>query len=68
MVHHLVLPGDNLLGGDVTHLQLAEVGEQLGADNMLLCGQVFSLSRVFISAVQSSTKLLKFISRSALVL
>ena len=37
MVHHLVLPGDNLLGGDVTHLQLAEVGEQLGADNMLLC-------------------------------
>ena len=41
MVHHLVLPGDNLLGGDVTHLQLAEVGEQLGADNMLLCGDVY---------------------------
>ena len=38
MVQHLVLPGDDLLGSDVTHLQLAEVGEQLCADNMLLCG------------------------------
>ena len=38
VVQHLILPGDDLLGGDVTHLQLAEVGKQLGADNMLLCG------------------------------
>ena len=38
MVQHLVLPGDNLLGSDIAHLQLAEVGEQLGADNVLLCG------------------------------
>ena len=38
MVQHLVLPGDDLLGGDVAHFQPAEVGEQLGADNMLLCG------------------------------
>ena len=38
VVQHLILPGDDLLGGDVTHLQLAEVGEQLSADNMLLCG------------------------------
>ena len=34
----LNLPGDDLMGSDVAHLQLAEVGEQLGADNMLLCG------------------------------
>ena len=27
MVQHLVLPGDNLLGSDVAHLQLAEVWE-----------------------------------------
>ena len=38
MVQHLVLPGDDLLGSDVAHLQLAEIWEQLGADNMLLCG------------------------------
>ena len=38
VVQHLVLPGDDLLGSDVAHLQLAEVGEQFGAANMLLCG------------------------------
>ena len=36
MVQHLVLPGDDLLGGDIAHLQLAKVGEQLGADNVFL--------------------------------
>ena len=38
VVQHLVLPSDDLLGSDVTHLQLAEVGEQLGTGNVLLCG------------------------------
>jgi len=26
MIQHLILPSDDLLGGDVAHLQLAEVG------------------------------------------
>lgn len=38
MVQHLVLPGDNLLGGDVAHFQPAEVGQQLGTDDMVLGG------------------------------
>ena len=36
VVQHLVLPSDDLLGGDVAHLQPAEVGQQLGADDMVL--------------------------------
>ena len=38
VVQHLVLPGDNLLGSDVTHFKLAEVGQQLGADDVVLGG------------------------------
>ena len=38
VVHHLVLPSDNLLGGNVAHFQLAEVGQQLGTDDVVLGG------------------------------
>ena len=38
MVQHLVLPGNDLLGGDVTHFQPAEVGQQLGADDVIFGG------------------------------
>ena len=38
VVQHLVLPGDDLLSGDVAHFQPAEVGQQLGADDMILGG------------------------------
>ena len=38
VVHHLILPGDNLLGGDFTHFQFAEIGQQLGADDVVLGG------------------------------
>ena len=38
VVQHLVLPGDDLLGGDVAHLELAKVGQQLGADDVILGG------------------------------
>ena len=34
--NHLVLPGDNLLGCDLTHSQFSEIGQQFGADDMLL--------------------------------
>ncbi len=35
VVQHLILPGDDLLGRDIAHLQLAEVGQQLGADDVV---------------------------------
>ena len=35
VVQHLVLPGDNLLSGDVAHFQPAEVGQQLGTDDVV---------------------------------
>ena len=38
VVQHLILPGDNLLGGDVAHFELTEVGQQLGSDNVILGG------------------------------
>ena len=38
VVQHLVLPGDDLLGGDVAHFELTEVGQQLGADDVILGG------------------------------
>ena len=38
MVQHLVLPGNDLLSGDVAHLQPAEVGQQLGTDDVILGG------------------------------
>ena len=38
VVQHLVLPGDDLLGGDVAHLQPAKVRQQLGTDDMVLGG------------------------------
>ena len=38
VVQHLVLPGDDLLGGDVAHFELTEVGQQLGSDNVILGG------------------------------
>ena len=38
VIQHLVLPGDDLLGSNVAHLQPAEVGQQLGTDNMVLSG------------------------------
>ena len=38
VVQHLVLPGDDLLGGDVTHFQPAEVWQQLGTDDVVLGG------------------------------
>ena len=42
IVQELVLPCDDLLGGDAAHLQLAEVWQQLGANDMLLsCPGVF---------------------------
>ena len=37
-VQHLILPGDDLLGSDVAHFQPAEVGQQLGTDNVILGG------------------------------
>ena len=36
VVQHLVLPGDDLLGGDVAHFQPAEVGQQFSTDDVLL--------------------------------
>ena len=36
VVQHLVLPSDDLLGGDVAHLQPAEVGQQLSTDDVVL--------------------------------
>lgn len=36
VVQHFVLSGDNLLGGDITHFQLAEVRNQFGTDDMIL--------------------------------
>ena len=42
VIHKLVLPCDDLLGGDVAHLQFTEVRQQLGTDDMLLgCPCVF---------------------------
>ena len=38
VVQHLILPGDNLLGCDFTHFQFAEIGQQLGTDDMFLGG------------------------------
>ena len=38
VIQHLVLPGDDLLGSNVAHLQPAEVGQQHGTDNMVLSG------------------------------
>ena len=38
VVHHLILPGDDLLSRDFTHFQFTEIGQQLGADDMLLGG------------------------------
>ena len=38
VVQHLVLPGDNLLGGDVAHFQPNEVGQQLGTDDVVFSG------------------------------
>ena len=35
---HLVLPGDDLLSGDVAHFQLAKVRQQLSADDVVLSG------------------------------
>ena len=38
VVHHLVLPSDDLLSRDFTHFQFTEIGQQLGADDMILGG------------------------------
>ena len=38
VVHHLILPGDDLLSRDFTHFQFTEIGQQLGADDMILGG------------------------------
>ena len=44
VIHKLVLPCDDLLGGDVAHLQFTEVRQQLGTDDMLL-GRPLSFKR-----------------------
>ena len=36
VIDHGVLPGDDLLSGDIAHLELTEVGNKLGADDMFL--------------------------------
>ena len=42
IVQKLVLPCDDLLGSDITHLELPKVRQQFGADDMLLgCPGVF---------------------------
>ena len=42
MIQHFVLPGDDLLRCDIAHFQLSEVGQQLGADDMVFrCPCVF---------------------------
>ena len=43
VVQHLVLPGDDLLGGDVAHLQPAEIGQQLSTDDVVLGIRTFLL-------------------------
>ena len=35
IVQHLILPRDDLVGGNIAHLQLTKVGYQLGSDNMI---------------------------------
>lgn len=42
IVHQLVLPCDDLLGGNAAHLQLTEIRDELGADDVFLgCPSVF---------------------------
>ena len=40
---HLILPGDDLLGGDIAHFELSKVRQQLRSDDM-----VFSSPGIFL--------------------